>query len=612
MKDKFAKRIWDALYKDFSRLDKNVELWGSEGHEKLMSEGFGLFRDHTFPALDSDIPVHTYKYCAQLENMFNRYIADEDNVTQSDLDCEALKSFVDSQAQILTCLPGSERAHRILQEIRRIVTLILGEVPDMSELVEWRIPIKASVGVTKSEGYLHEKLSHLSGTAEQHGVIDSMLSDCAFKYRKVRTQNVTVTAVEKKWNKSRVIATDTVSSGIITNAIDKHLRKRLLTIGIDLETQQHLHRRLVKEASVKGDLATLDLSAASDSFSIPFMRRVLPSNWYRLLSQIRCRLINKSGGEVFTLQSFMTMGVGFTFPLQTLLFYSVIQAVKNLLRSTMPHSFPGIISVYGDDCIFPTQLFPYVATCFSDLGFKVNVEKSFHTGFFRESCGEDCYKGVSVRPAFFKWKFKDTACNIYSFLNNLLRRFNVLEIPETYRYCSALICYLEGEILLCPPSYPDYAGLHVYDPDFSGRNNELFTYSRVSRFALASDGHRSSEGYCFKCKMIKPPGYVAITDVHDIKNTMYDQLRPKPKRYYKTRIWMVNNQGTLNSVFDIHCQTSTEHRWRDLRFKKGRSRTVGGKSKHRKYVPALLIPKKPKPRSTAEFRVETGEVFLWA
>jgi len=467
-KDAIAKETWNQLFADFSWRNKGVRLFAADAVEHP-AVGFKHFRDFKFPELDDSLDVTTYRYCKQLGSFFDRFIADSDEVQTKLLKKEAVFNFVQGQANVLTALPGSTRAHLVLREIRRIVGLILGPCPDLAMLDDWRVPEKASEGVQRSEGYLHEKLKNLSATADQHDLCERLLTGCAFKRSYVDVNSVSPLAVDKKWNKNRIIAPDTVASGIVSNAIGRFVEQRLRdSVGIDIKIQQHVHRRLVRECSKTGALATMDLSAASDSISIPLLRRILPSRWYRLLSKCRTRLYRIGEGPssvLGSLQSFMTMGVGYTFPLQTVVFYAIIQATKNLLRASDPYGYAGKITVYGDDCIFPTTLYPFVTRVFVDLGFKVNEDKSFHTGFFRESCGEDCFKGHSVRPAFFKWDDGCTTENVYQLINTLLRRYHILEIPRTFKYLVSLIMYYDGIVLRVPPSYPERAGIRVETPE---------------------------------------------------------------------------------------------------------------------------------------------------
>jgi len=616
LQDVVAKRIWYSLYKDFSTADPSVRLFAHQASLAL-GKGFPEFRKHTFPELDHSLSVGTYKKCVQLEHLFDRFIAVSDDKTQDDLDKEAFDKFLDCQTSVIPKLPGSMRSHMLLKEVRRVLGLILGEFPPMSELVEYRIPSKASVGVKRKDSYLHEKLKHLSTTADQQRYLNALLGNCGFRYNAIAYDHLTVTAVEKKWNKSRTITTDTVASGIVTNALGNYISRRLKdSVGIDIKVQQHVHRKLVKRASRDGHLATLDLSAASDSFSIPLMRRILPSRWFNVLRDLRIRRVSVDG-KTTSLSSFMTMGLGHTFPLQTAVFYAIIQATKNLLRSTAPHSYGGIISVYGDDCVFPTSLYPYVTQCMSDLGFKVNLDKSFHTGYFRESCGEDCYKGCSVRPAFLKWRFKtevrrgkkkievdQVTGELYAFWNALLRRFNVTEIPRTYRLLESMINYIEGEIFIVPPTYPDFAGLHTVEPRSHMRNFGIKYYTPCFFDLENGNGY-----YEFKCFKAESPRAVPVTRDVDVSNYLMEQLRPRSGRPGFTKGYVLKSHEFVSATFNS--LTDRQSVWGLIKQKKTSmvSRRSGAKLRTQtaRKLLALFVPGKPpscSPRFLRSFGLE--------
>jgi hypothetical protein len=83
------------------------------------------------------------------------------------------------------------------------------------------------------------------------------------------------------------------------------------------------------------------------------------------------------------------MGNGFTFPLETLIFWS-------LAAACCPQDSDA--TAYGDDLIVPTECYPLLVEVLVALGFVVNLTKSYHTGPFRESCGKDYFRGTDVRP----------------------------------------------------------------------------------------------------------------------------------------------------------------------------------------------------------------------
>jgi hypothetical protein len=58
------------------------------------------------------------------------------------------------------------------------------------------------------------------------------------------------------------------------------------------------------------------------------------------------------------------------------------------------------VTVFGDDLIVPTQSVETIKLVLHECGLKVNVQKTYSEGFFRESCGCDAYKGYDVTPAY--------------------------------------------------------------------------------------------------------------------------------------------------------------------------------------------------------------------
>jgi len=87
------------------------------------------------------------------------------------------------------------------------------------------------------------------------------------------------------------------------------------------------------------------------------------------------------------------MGNGYTFPLETLIFWAI---ARTCVRSG------GIVSVYGDDIIVPSEDYEQLCYVLRAAGFSPNKTKSFSTGPFRESCGADYFYGIDIRPTYVK------------------------------------------------------------------------------------------------------------------------------------------------------------------------------------------------------------------
>jgi hypothetical protein len=88
------------------------------------------------------------------------------------------------------------------------------------------------------------------------------------------------------------------------------------------------------------------------------------------------------------------MGNCLTFPVQSLVFFSVVRAG---IRSRYGVSCDEIY-VFGDDILFPSKYYDGAVAALASIGCVPNVGKTFHRGLFRESCGVDAYNGIDVTP----------------------------------------------------------------------------------------------------------------------------------------------------------------------------------------------------------------------
>lgn len=186
------------------------------------------------------------------------------------------------------------------------------------------------------------------------------------------------------------------------------IRRRLRKNGIDLNNQS-INRDYARLGSIDGSLATLDLSSASDSVTEELVYQLLPSDWFKHLSALRSPIGRFPDGTTHKWVLFSTMGNGYTFELESLIFYALAKAI------TYHFGVKGPVSVYGDDIIIPTAGSKALSHLLGFCGFIVNTDKSFTTGFFRESCGGHYYKGVDVTPVYIRGPL--TLSTYITFLN---------------------------------------------------------------------------------------------------------------------------------------------------------------------------------------------------
>lgn len=189
------------------------------------------------------------------------------------------------------------------------------------------------------------------------------------------------------------------------------LRSCLSRVGNDLSDQSR-NRKLARKGSIDGSLATLDLSSASDSISYALVELLLPPLWFSALVTVRSPWTLLPSGDWHLCEMFSSMGNGFTFELESLIFLVLARTTAYFTGTK------GVVSVYGDDIICPSTLFEPLRHVLFYFGFSLNPDKSFHTGDFRESCGGHYFNGSDITPFFIR-RPVDRLTELIHLLNSL-------------------------------------------------------------------------------------------------------------------------------------------------------------------------------------------------
>lgn len=205
-----------------------------------------------------------------------------------------------------------------------------------------------------------------------------------------------IVTVPKNAKTDRVIAIEPCMNIFVQKGIGSMIRKRLKKVGVDLDDQTK-NQRLALAGSLDGSLATLDLSAASDSISLELVRMLLPPDWVAAIESCRSERGVLPDGRVITYRKVSSMGNGFTFELESLIFWALCSAVRSLRGESDRR-----MAIYGDDIIVPTSLVVDVVSILEFTGFQVNEKKTHVDGPFRESCGKHYFHGVDVTPIYIK------------------------------------------------------------------------------------------------------------------------------------------------------------------------------------------------------------------
>lgn len=275
-----------------------------------------------------------------------------------------------------------------------------------------------------------------------------------------RTTTVPKTAVI-----DRTIAIEPVLNVFLQLGLDRVLRKNLVRgWGYDLNDQVR-NQELAHEGSVTDELVTVDLSMASDLISLKICETYLPPAWYDLLLDLRSPETQVNGNQV-TLEKLSSMGNGYTFAIESLIFASLVRCSIRRTKSKK------ISAVFGDDLIVPKTAFPYLQDLLNLSGFKLNANKSFSSGPFRESCGKDFFLGYDVRPIFLK--------------RPLVRLLDVFYIHNAVFALEQRLCWtwevaFERTLKLLKKWIPKIIRDTFYGPETESLDTHMFSRKRLKR-----------------------------------------------------------------------------------------------------------------------------------
>lgn len=218
---------------------------------------------------------------------------------------------------------------------------------------------------------------------------------------------VRVVSVPKTLKTPRIIAIEPVHMQYVQQGLWRRLRTLIerddiLSMMVGFSDQEP-NRSMAKEGSLYGNLATLDLSEASDRVSNWLVKDLMFRNGLcnEAVQSCRSQHADVPGYGVIPLTKFASMGSALCFPVEAMVFFTIVAMGVSRARSTpvtrkFLKELVGSVRVYGDDIIVPVDTVREVVDLLEAFGLKVNTAKSFWTGKFRESCGKEYYDGVDV------------------------------------------------------------------------------------------------------------------------------------------------------------------------------------------------------------------------
>lgn len=357
---------------------------------------------------DMDVPAFKQRYLPA--HFFDRYFYADELGVKANLEAQALEKFEENllRGSAYTHLRWGQGSFSELNSILESAALEIGHILGDFNTEEWfslcNHGPNATFGVKREASYLSTKVYTLDGTLpaislfkcylawnttlRQH--LDQWRGETPLPFQEVAGSKLSF--VPKKFDSLRTMLIEPTINQFLQLGLGGLIAKKLLKANVDLSTQPEVHRNLVSLVTKYGlPLATIDWSQASDRIWLTLCQKLLPSDWYAVLCDVRSPT-TEFHGKTYDLTMAGSMGCGFTFPLQTLLFLCLLRA---LARERGHEQF---VSVFGDDCIIDSSMEDDVKWLAHELDWKLNADKSFFEGGFRESCGCDSFHGSDVRP----------------------------------------------------------------------------------------------------------------------------------------------------------------------------------------------------------------------
>lgn len=308
---------------------------------------------------------------------------------------------------------GWTTSDRLIFKAREVISSILGETPPEDILSSGTHTFGASTRIGRGPQaafFKHVGKAHVTTAASGLFCLAYQNSLMATQELELQESSVMFT-VPKSSEIDRVACKEPEINMLLQRCVGSFIRKRLKTRANISLNDQRINQRLARDA-YHDSLATIDLSSASDSITRQLVVSLLPVDWWFLLDRIRVHT-TIIDGEIHELEMFSSMGNGFTFELESLLFYALMRAI------CWASGTKGRISVFGDDLIMPSSIAARFARVMSWFGFIVNTKKSHWTGGFRESCGEHYHYGRTVTPFYLRAPVRKKS-DIIRLLNRLL------------------------------------------------------------------------------------------------------------------------------------------------------------------------------------------------
>lgn len=258
-----------------------------------------------------------------------------------------------------------------------------------------------------------------------------------------------VSTVPKSNDIDRMISCEPMLNMIVQSVIEEGIRDCVKKeFNIDLRNSQFTHKAFTTYL----ENATIDLSNASNSNWFSTMEFLYPKFVFKLLEAARSPQLSDDD-HAHALNMLAPMGNGFTFGVMT---FTLLCAARQ---------YDSFAHVFGDDIIIDRDVAPAFIDLLDVLGYKLNEEKTFMQGTFRESCGSFTSHGVPITT--FKWEWATNNVEAIALVNKITVLSRVHKLAWLDKLSTSLLGITPSLWKKWVPSidaelfYDDYASLSV-------------------------------------------------------------------------------------------------------------------------------------------------------
>lgn len=263
-----------------------------------------------------------FRYHYLRAHVFSKY-NDEDPSSALLRQAKAYEKFADAET---TCRLFNERLvdpwsrvslnQEVIRRARAIMAELLGSFPWEKFPEVCGFGPGASTGLSRRDSSQQNKWvssSHITAAALPYYLAFNRWAAIDIPDKLEIVEGNRVTTVPKSYKTDRTIAIEPDWNMFFQKGVGSLIRRRLQRRGLLRPDAQDKNKALARLGSWTGHLATLDMSAASDSVSLALVEMLYPEDWFKVICDLRSASGKLPTGETVTYAKVSSMGNGNTF-----------------------------------------------------------------------------------------------------------------------------------------------------------------------------------------------------------------------------------------------------------------------------------------------------------